>query len=79
MPAPKPDQSIDATGLRCPMPVLRTQKALRGMATGQTLEVHATDPASKTDMPAFCSEAVHKLVSISEDDGLLVYRIRKGP
>jgi tRNA 2-thiouridine synthesizing protein A len=78
MPAPKPDQLIDATGLRCPMPVLRAQKALRSMAEGEVLEVHSTDPASKTDMPAFCSEAGHDLVSMTEDDGLLVYLIRKG-
>ena len=48
------------------------------MAEGEVLEVHSTDPASKTDMPAFCSEAGHDLVSMTEDDGLLVYLIRKG-
>jgi tRNA 2-thiouridine synthesizing protein A len=78
MPAPKPDQLIDATGLRCPMPVLRAQKALRSMAEGDVLEVYATDPASKTDMPVFCLEAGHDLVSMTEEGGLLVYLIRKG-
>ena len=72
-----PTRTLDATGLLCPLPVLRAQKALRDMAAGDVLEVHATDPASKTDMPAFCEEAGHTLLDARDEDGLLVYVIRK--
>ena len=72
-----PTRTLDATGLLCPLPVLRAQKALRDMAAGDVLEVHATDPASKTDMPAFCAEARHTLLDAHDEDGLLVYVIRK--
>jgi tRNA 2-thiouridine synthesizing protein A len=72
-----PTKTLDATGLLCPLPVLRAQKLLRTMAAGEVLEVHATDPASKTDMPAFCTEAGYKLVSTADQGGLLIYLIRK--
>ena len=61
-------QTLDATGLLCPMPVLRAQKILREMATGEVLEMHTTDPASWTDIPAFCQEAGHRLVSQEPGD-----------
>jgi len=73
-----PTHTLDATGLLCPLPVLRAQKKLRTMDAGEVLEVHATDPASKTDMPAFCEEAGYALVSTAEQDGLLIYVILKG-
>ena len=72
-----PTQTLDATGLLCPLPVLRAQKVLRAMAVGDVLEVHATDPASTSDMPAFCEEAGYELLSAAEQDGLLIYRIQK--
>ncbi|TDI61341.1 MAG: sulfurtransferase TusA family protein [Alphaproteobacteria bacterium] len=73
-----PTQTLDATGLLCPLPVLRAQRKLRSMKAGEVLEVLATDPASKTDMPAFCDEAGHALISAEEVGEMLVYRIRKG-
>ena len=72
-----PTQTLDATGLLCPLPVLRAQKALRSMAEGEVLEVHATDPASKADMPAFCAESGHEFLGLDEQDSLLIYQIRK--
>jgi tRNA 2-thiouridine synthesizing protein A len=72
-----PTHTLDATGLLCPLPVLRAQKLLRSMAVGEVLEVHATDPASKTDMPAFCIEAGYTLLEANEQDGLLIYIIEK--
>jgi tRNA 2-thiouridine synthesizing protein A len=72
-----PTKTLDATGLLCPLPVLRAQKVLRGMAEGDVLEVHATDPASKTDMPAFCEEAGYTLLDARDDNGLLIYIIKK--
>ncbi len=72
-----PTQTLDATGLLCPLPVLRAQKVLQGMAAGDVLEVQATDPASKTDMPAFCAEAGYTLLDARDDNGLLIYIIKK--
>jgi tRNA 2-thiouridine synthesizing protein A len=76
-PVETPTQVLDATGLLCPLPVLRAQRKLRSMAAGEVLEVLATDPASKTDMPAFCDEAGYKLLEASQLDGLLIYIIQK--
>lgn len=49
-----PDQTLDARGLKCPMPILKARKALNGMQPGQRLEVLATDPGSVRDFEAFC-------------------------
>ena len=48
------DVVLDAKGLNCPLPILRAKKALKDMATGQTLEVQATDPGAVKDFEAFC-------------------------
>lgn len=63
-----PDQTLDARGLLCPLPVLKTRKALRSLSPGQTLGVDCTDPASVIDMPAFCQESGHALIA-SERSG----------
>ena len=72
-----PTKTLDATGLLCPLPVLRAQKMLRGMAAGDVLEVLATDTASLSDMPAFCVEAGYELLEATDQDGVLIYIIRK--
>lgn len=64
-------------GLKCPLPVLRTQKALRSLALGAEIEVLATDPASTIDMPHFCNTSGNELVSASRDGDIFVFRIRK--
>lgn len=71
-------KTLDATGLLCPLPVLRAARALRRMAPGEVLEVLATDPASRADMPAFCAEAGHILEDINQDGDVIAYLIRKG-
>lgn len=48
--------TVDARGLRCPMPVLRLRRAAEGLAAGTRIELLATDPAALTDVPAFCGE-----------------------
>jgi len=70
---------IDAQGLKCPLPVLRAQKAARGMATGEELTVLATDPAAPGDFRAFCEQAGHTLLSVDQTgDGThrIVLRVR---
>ena len=73
----KADVILDVKGLACPMPVVKTKRAIDGMGSGQTLEVIATDPASKGDIPAFLERLGHELVEISENDGIFSFLIRK--
>lgn len=73
----KADMILDVKGLTCPMPVLKTKKAIDGMGSGQTLEVIATDPASKADIPAFLSRLGHELVEADEKDGIFSFLIKK--
>lgn len=68
---------LDVKGLTCPLPVLKANKTLRGMAGGARLTVLATDPASVPDFNAFCRETGHALVAFSEDRGSYRFIIRK--
>jgi tRNA 2-thiouridine synthesizing protein A len=63
------DREVDARGLNCPLPILRTKKALNAMTTGQTLRVFATDPASVRDFEAFARQTGNELVGHGEEDG----------
>ena len=74
---PAPDELLDATGLRCPLPVLKAKKALRPMAPGQTLRVLATDPGAAKDFVHFCEASGDILVSSDEADGVLTFLIEK--
>jgi len=69
---------LDAKGLLCPLPVLKARKRLQALAAGQTLHMIADDPAAIVDVPHFCAEAGHELVSQSDSDGTLSFVIRKG-
>jgi len=71
------DVILDVKGLTCPMPVIKTKKAIEGMGSGQTLEVIATDPASKRDIPVFLERLGHELVEARENDGVFSFLIRK--
>ena len=69
--------TLDVKGLNCPLPVLRANRALRGMAPGERLRVLATDRAAVSDFQSFCRETGHALVASSEDAGVLSFVIRK--
>lgn len=56
-------REVDTSGLRCPLPVLRARKALSQMAPGQVLRMMATDPAATIDVPHFCAQTGHALLS----------------
>ena len=71
------DQEIDATGLLCPLPVLKARKRLSGMSSGTILRLIATDPAAVIDVPHFCAEAGHDLISTAEEGSAQVYLIRR--
>ncbi len=68
---------LDATGLVCPLPVLKARKLLKSMNPGEVLEVTATDPAAARDFAAFCDASGHQLIEQSERDHRLLFRIRK--
>lgn len=71
------DKELDAKGLSCPLPVLRTKKALNELASGQVLKILATDPGSVNDMQAFSRQTGHALLSSSEEDGAFIFYIKK--
>ncbi len=71
-------QRLDATGLKCPLPVLRARKAIKALDPGQELLVLATDPAAVEDFRAFCEAASHAFLEASEDGGVFRIAIRKG-
>lgn len=70
-------ETLDATGLLCPLPVLKARKRLQALSSGDILKVVADDPAAIVDVPHFCTEAGHELVAQSEDGSDQVYLIRK--
>ncbi|MFW5833013.1 MAG: sulfurtransferase TusA family protein [Pseudomonadota bacterium] len=73
-----PDPTVDATGLNCPLPVLKARKRLLAMAPGERLTLIATDPAAKRDVPAFCEAAGHRLLDTKQEaGGRLVFRIER--
>ena len=73
-------KTLDATGLLCPLPVLKARKALKGMAAGEVLAVLATDPGAVKDFAAFCRTTGYELVESSETAGTFRFAIRKtGP
>lgn len=71
------DVRLDATGLKCPLPVLKAGKAIRQAPAGGTLEVLATDPGAVEDFRAFCDSRGHELLEQSEAEGVYRFVIRK--
>ncbi|MGI9369826.1 MAG: sulfurtransferase TusA family protein [Ruegeria sp.] len=69
---------LDALGLLCPLPVLKARKMLKSLPNGAVLRVLADDPAAVIDVPHFCIEAGHNLISQGEENGHQFYVIRKG-
>ena len=71
-----PDHTLDALGLLCPLPVLKARKRLSAMVQGEVLHMMADDPAAIVDVPHYCAEAGHDLMSQAERDGVLHFYIR---
>ncbi|MGC8521110.1 MAG: sulfurtransferase TusA family protein [Steroidobacteraceae bacterium] len=71
------DQTLDAKGLNCPLPILRAKKALQSLPTGGTLEVLATDPGAVKDFQAFCRTTGNELVESSSEGKVLRFLIRR--
>jgi tRNA 2-thiouridine synthesizing protein A len=68
---------LDATGLKCPLPVLRAKKRLKDVAPGGTLRVLATDPDAVADFEAFCAETGNQFLDWSKDGEVLTITVRK--
>ncbi len=68
---------LDLKGLKCPLPVLRANKTLKGMPAGSVLEVQATDPGTVEDFKTYCETAGHELVEWREVDGVYNFLIKK--
>ena len=72
------DLELDASGLKCPLPVLKARKAMKGLEAGQTLLVRATDPSALEDFPAFCRTTGHELLESGEGEaGHYLFLLRK--
>lgn len=67
---------LDATGLRCPIPVLKARKAVRDLVSGDTLEVLSTDPGSVPDFEAFCDARGYELLEHAKDGEVYRFLIR---
>jgi tRNA 2-thiouridine synthesizing protein A len=72
------DSEIDARGLNCPMPILKTKKGMRDLKPGQVVHLITTDSGSANDIPLFCSQSGNELVESSEESGEYHFYIRKG-
>lgn len=68
---------LDVKGLKCPLPVLKVRKAIGTLASGAVLEVHATDPLSVIDVPAYCNESGNLLLSQETMDEVHIFRIER--
>ena len=71
------DQELDCSGLACPMPILKTKKAIDGLQVGQVLKMIATDPGSTSDMDAWTKKTGHELVGSEQSGSSYIFYIRK--
>lgn len=71
------DQELDASGLNCPLPILRAKKSLAAMDSGQVLRIVATDPGSVKDFEAFAKQTGNELLESGEDGGKFTFLMKK--
>jgi tRNA 2-thiouridine synthesizing protein A len=71
------DTELDASGLNCPLPILRAKKSLAGMQSGQILHIIATDPGSVKDFEAFSKQTGNELMESKEEGGKFFFLIKK--
>jgi len=69
---------LDAKGLACPMPIVKTKKAINELESGQVLEIHTTDKGAKNDLTAWAKSGGHSLLKHEEDNDVLKFWIQKG-
>ncbi len=71
-------EQLDATGLLCPLPVLKARKALKKMDAGGLLEILATDPGAVADFQSFCEAQGHSLLESTQDGDVYRFLIQRG-
>ncbi len=73
------DKELDTSGLTCPMPVMKTKKMLQTLTTGQILHLMATDPGTRSDIPALVGKTGDQIIESKEEDGKIHFYIKKAP
>ncbi|MDG5472226.1 sulfurtransferase TusA family protein [Jeotgalibacillus sp. ET6] len=68
---------LDAKGLACPMPIIRTKKAMADLQSGDILEIHATDKGAKSDLVAWSASGGHELLDSAEENDVFKFWIKK--
>ncbi|WP_130806202.1 sulfurtransferase TusA family protein [Senegalia massiliensis] len=74
----KVDKVLDVKGLSCPMPIVKTKKAIDELSVDQLLEVHVTDKGAKNDFAAWMKSSAHELLDTQEEENVIKFYIRKG-
>ena len=72
------DKLLDVKGLACPMPIVKTKKAINELQSGQVVEVHATDKGAKADLTAWAKSTGNELMKFEEDQDVFKFWIKKG-
>ena len=72
-----PDQILDCSGMACPMPILKTKKAVESLQLGQILKMIATDPGSTSDMQAWTEKTGHQLVASEKEGNKFIYYVKR--
>ncbi len=73
----KADQVLDAKGLSCPLPILKTKKAVESLTKDQVLKVETTDPGSKNDMASWAKRTGNEILKVEEGSGTFTFYIKK--
>jgi tRNA 2-thiouridine synthesizing protein A len=73
----KADRTLDCFGLLCPMPIIQAARAVRAMDIGQVLEITATDPGVKDDLPAWCRTTGQEFLGFEQDSEVIKVYLRK--
>jgi tRNA 2-thiouridine synthesizing protein A len=72
------DKVLDAKGLTCPMPIVKTKKAINDLESGQVLEIHTTDKGAKNDLTSWAKSGGHELLKHEQENEVLKFWIKKG-
>ena len=73
----KIDQTLDAKGMSCPLPILKTKKAVDALKKDQVLKVETTDPGSKNDMASWAKRTGNEILKVEESGGAFIFYIKK--
>lgn len=71
------DVEVDASGLHCPLPLLRLKKAIMAMASGEVVKIVATDPAAHLDVGVYVNQAGHQMLDFVREANVQIFYIRK--